>query len=64
MYHKTLPPIDFIDVLLTISCKIQNLDPENKSSGTLQKSIDIVNVRICFTQDVENIEEQHFRSNV
>ena len=31
VYHKTLPPIDFIDVLLTISCKMKNLDSENKS---------------------------------
>ena len=42
VHHKTLPPIDFIDLLLTISCKIQNLDPENKSLGILQKSIYIV----------------------
>ena len=25
VYHKTLPPIDFIDVLLTISCKMKTL---------------------------------------
>ena len=52
-----LPPIDFIDVLLTISCKIQNLDPENKSSASLQKSVNIVDVLIFWSVERSNTSE-------